>query len=145
MQAAELMAGALCRLNLEHGFVVHGSDGLDEITTTGPTSVFEVRPGIVKRLEWQPSDFGLPVAEASALKGSGLEENTAIARAILGGEKGSCRDIVLANAAAALVVAGKTTSLMEGVRLAEAAIDSGAALGKLEGLVRFTQSCNFSE
>ncbi len=145
MQAAELMAGALSRLDLEHGFVVHGSDGLDEITTTGPTSVFEVKPGIVERHEWKPSDFGLPVAEASRLKGSGLEENTSIARAILCGEKGPCRDIVLANAAAALVVAGKTDSLLEGVRLAETAIDSGAALGKLEALVRFTQSCNFSE
>ena len=145
VQAAALMAGALSRLELQHGFVVHGSDGLDEITTTGPTTVFEVRPGEVKQLQWSPQDFGLPQTEAAALKGRSLDENCSIARAILGGEKGACRDIVLANAAAALLVADKAADLLEGVRLAAESIDSGAAAKKLDSLVRFTQSCQFSE
>ena len=145
VKAAALMAGALSRLELQHGFVVHGSDGLDEITTTGSTTVFEVRPGKVDQLQWHPSDFGLPLADPASLKGSGLDENTAIARAVLAGEKGPCREIVLANAAAALVVAGKTKDLREGVKMAEASIDSGAAANKLQGLVDFTRSCNFSE
>ena len=145
VQAAALMAGALSRLELQHGFVVHGSDGLDEITTTGSTTVFEVKPGEVKQLEWHPRDFGLPQTDASALKGRSLDENCAIARAILGGEKGPCRDIVLANAAAALVVADKASDLLEGVKLAALSIDSGAAARKLDALVRFTQSCQFSE
>ena len=145
VQAAALMAGALSRLELEHGFVVHGSDGLDEITTTGSTTVFEVRPGQVKQLEWHPQDFGLPQASAADLKGRSLDENCSIARAILSGEKGSCRDIVLANAAAAVVVADKATDLLDGVRLAAQSIDSGSAAKKLEALVRFTQSCQFSE
>ncbi len=145
VQAAALMAGALSRLELQHGFVVHGSDGLDEITTTGSTTVFEVKPGEVKQLEWHPQDFGLSQTDAAALKGRSLDENCAIARAILGGAKGPCRDIVLANAAAALVVADKATDLLEGVKLAALSIDSGAAAKKLEALVRFTQSCQFSE
>ena len=135
--AAELMAGALAQLGLERGFVVHGSDGLDEITTTGTTTAFEICEGHVMRRTFSPEDFGVERGEPSALKGLGKEGNTAIARAVLGGAMGAQRDIVLVNASAALVAAGKATDFREGMRLARESIDSGAAWGKVEELVRF--------
>jgi len=101
--AAELMAGALAQLGLERGFVVHGSDGLDEVTTTGPTLAFEIRGGKVERRTLTPEDFGVERADAAALKGADKERNIAIARAVLGGTAGPQRDIVLVNASAALV------------------------------------------
>jgi len=135
--AAELMAGALAQLGLERGFVVHGSDGLDEITTTGTTTAFEICEGHVMRRTFSPEDFGVERGEPSALKGLGKEGNTAIARAVLGGAMGAQRDIVLVNASAALVAAGKAADFREGMRLARESIDSGAAWGKVEELVRF--------
>src|SRR5580765_7322072 len=93
--AAELMAGALAQLGLERGFVVHGSDGLDEITLTGPTVAFEIRAGSVQRRMLSPEDFGVDRVEPSALKGADRETNTAIARSILAGTSGPQRDIVL--------------------------------------------------
>src|SRR5690242_10877670 len=86
-RAAELIAGALAALELEHGFVVHGNDGLDEITTTGPSIVFEVRAGRVEKRTVSPEDFGVPVATASALRGGDREKNLAIAREVLGGQR----------------------------------------------------------
>ncbi len=136
---AELIAGALAALGLERGFVVHGSDGLDEITTTGPTLVFEIRHGQVTRQTVAPEDFGVALARPEDLNGGDAARSLAIAHAILGGAPGPQRDIVLVNAAAALVAAGKAGSFQEGVGLAAAAIDSGAALAKAEALVRFTQ------
>src|SRR5215472_6739933 len=97
-KAAELMAGALAALDLPRGFVVHGSDGLDEITTTGETLAFEIRNGTVERRILHPKDFGVPTAPLIALKGGGKEINAAIAREILCAAKGPCRDIVLVNA-----------------------------------------------
>lgn len=137
-RAAELMAGALAELGLERGWVVHGSDGLDEITTTGPTLVFEVARGTVTRRTVAPPDFGLPVAPALELKGGGRELNREIATAVLDGGKGPTRDIVVANAAAALLLAGRAASLEEGVRAAGESIDSGAARRKVRALAEFS-------
>ena len=145
VEAAQLMASALARLGLEHGFVVNGADVGDEISTTGPTRVFEVRPNSVEEHVWTPETFGLPLANASDLLGGDVDQNAAIAHAIFRGEKGPKRDIVLANAAAALVVSGKAATLIEGVAIAVSAIDSGAAARKLGALIRFTQTCTFSE
>jgi len=136
--AAELMAGALAQLGLRHGFVVHGSDGLDEITTTGPTLLYEVRDGKVERRELEPADFGLRPAAIADLAGGDRNRNLEIARAILAGERGPARDIVLANAAAALVVAGKTDTFLEGVAIAVVSLDSGAARAKVAALAQFT-------
>jgi anthranilate phosphoribosyltransferase len=136
--SAELMAGALAALGLKRGFVVHGSDGLDEITTTGPTLVFEISRGAVIERRLHPSDFGLPCTHPEALRGGDPEFNCGIANEILSGARGPQRDIVLANAAAALVAAGKSDSFQEGAKLAGETIDSGAARAKAEALARFT-------
>jgi len=134
---AELIAGALAALGLERGVVVHGSDGLDEITTTGPTLAFEIRHGKVERMTLTPDDFGVAIARPEDLTGGGRERNWAIAREILEGARGPQRDIVLVNAAAALVAAGRTDDFREGMALAAAAIDSGAARAKVEALSHF--------
>jgi len=136
---AELIAGALAALGLERGFVVHGSDGLDEITTTGPTVAFEIRHGEVVRRTLTPDDFGVPLARPEDLRGGDRHKNLEMARAILAGATGPQRDIVLVNAAAALVAAGKASGFTEGVAIAARAIDSGAATKKAEALARFTQ------
>ena len=137
-RAAELMAGALAGLGLERGFVVHGSDGLDEITITGPTLVFEIRAGAVERRTVEPGDFGVGQARPEDLRGGSKEVNAGIAREVLQGAPGPRRDIVLVNAAAALVAAGAAENFREGMSRAAAAIDSGAAREKLEGLARYS-------
>jgi anthranilate phosphoribosyltransferase len=137
--AAELIAGALAKLGLNRGFVVHGSDGLDEITTTGPTLVFEIRDGGVERRTLEPADFALPTVESEALKGGDTARNAEIARAVLSGEHSPYRDVVLANASAALVASGIVGTFLEGVAVAAVSIDSGAARSKVEALARFTQ------
>jgi anthranilate phosphoribosyltransferase len=138
-KTASLIAGALAALGLPRGFVVHGSDGLDEITTTGPTLVFEIRNGAVEERTVEPADFGVRIAAPQTLKGGDPARNAEIANAILAGQTGAARDIVLVNAAAALVVAGKVETFLEGVALAVVSIDSGAAKGKVEALARFTR------
>lgn len=120
--------------------MVHGSDGLDEITTTGPTLVFEIRDGGVERRTLEPSDFALPTAAAADLRGGDQARNAAIAHAVLSGERGPQRDIVLANAAAALVAAGRVETFLEGAAIAAVSLDAGAARGKAEALARFTQT-----
>lgn len=139
LEAAELMATALAALGLTHGFVVHGADGLDEVSTTGPTSAFEIRGGKAGRHIFQPEDFGVSRCSLEDLRGGDVETNAAIARDILGGAPGPRRDIVLVNAATALVAAGKARSLKDATKLAIASIDSGAARRKLEELAAFTQ------
>ena len=136
--AAQLIAQALRALGLTRGFVVHGSDGLDEITTTGATLAFEIHAGTVSEHCWHPDDFGVPVAGAAALQGGDTATNAAIAREILSGCPGPRRDIVLVNAAAALVAAGKAESFREAMPAAATSIDSGAARAKLEALARFS-------
>ncbi|HWC95382.1 MAG TPA: anthranilate phosphoribosyltransferase [Candidatus Sulfopaludibacter sp.] len=135
--AAELMAGALAALGLQHGFVVHGSDGLDEITTTGPTLAFEITDGRVERRTLEPADFAIRLATPSDLAGGSAERNCAIARAVLAGEHGPHRDIVMVNAAAALVAANKVDTFLEGMAIAAVSLDSGAARGKVEALAQF--------
>lgn len=138
-QAAGLMAEALAVLELRRGFVVHGSDGLDEITTTGPTTVFEIRDGRVEKRTLTPDDFGVRTASPEELKGGDSACNRRIAHTVFAGDRGPCRDIVLANAAAALVAAGQVETFLEGAAIAAVSIDSGAARAKAEQLARFTQ------
>lgn len=132
------IAEALARLGVCRAFVVHGVDGLDEITTTGRTRLAEVRDGEVNEREVGPEEFGLPRASSQDLAGGERDENAAILDAILSGERGPKRDIVVANAAAALVAAGRAAGFAAGARLAAESIDSGKAREKLEELVRFT-------
>ncbi|MFT5369926.1 MAG: anthranilate phosphoribosyltransferase [Candidatus Latescibacterota bacterium] len=130
----ETLATVLGTLGSEHVFVVHGLDGLDEMTLTGPTRVSELKNGSVSTYDVSPSDFGLSQASASDLAGGEADENAAMTLAILKGETGPKRDIVLLNAAAAIVAGGKAADLAEGVKVAAEAIDSGNALAKLDGL-----------
>ncbi len=134
------LAEVLGKLGAERAWVVHGADGMDELTTTGPTLVAELDRGAVRRFEVAPEDAGLPRARLADLKGADPATNAAAIRALLGGEAGPYRDIVILNAAAALVVAGRAADLAEGAAKAAAAIDSGAALAKLESLVRVTNA-----
>jgi anthranilate phosphoribosyltransferase len=138
--AAQLMADALATLGLKRGFVVHGSDGLDEITTTGPTLAFEIRDGHVERRTLEPSDFGVTPVHPEALKGGDVARNVEIAKAVLAGAPGPQREIVLVNASAALVAAGMAETFLHGMALAVVSIDSGAARKKAEDLARFTCS-----
>ena len=137
LHAAELMAGAIAALGMRRGFVVHGSDGLDEITTTGPTSAWEIRDGRVEARVLEPSDFAVQTATADDLRGGDRQVNLEIANAVLAGARGAQRDIVLVNAAAALVAAGKAETFLEGMALGVVSIDSGAAGGKVEALAGF--------
>lgn len=138
--AGDLIAGALAALGLGRGFVVHGSDGLDEITTTGPTRVWEIRDGEIAQRVVDPSDFAVSQASAADLKAGGKDENLRAARAILAGEPGPRRDIVLINASAALVAAGQAETFREGVALAARSIDSGEAWQKAERLAEFSRA-----
>ncbi len=134
-----LAAQALARLGSKCALVVHGSDGMDEITLTGTTRFAHVHAGGLRHGTLGPADFDLPPASADALAGGGPEKNSAILRAVLSGEKGPARDIVIINAGAALRVAGTAGSWAEGAALAAKSIDSGAAAAKLASLVAFSQ------
>jgi anthranilate phosphoribosyltransferase len=140
LDLVEKVAEALSMLGTHRAFVVHGLDGLDEITITGPTRVAEVREGSVRTFEITPDEFGLKCASLEQIAGGDAVENAEIVRNILGGEKSARRDIVLMNAVAALVAAGKADLMDHALPLAAQSIDSGAALRKLEELVRFTQA-----
>jgi len=136
---AELMAEALAALGLARAFVAHGADGLDEITTTGATLLFEIGPGQLTRRRVTPEDFGVPEAAPEDLRGGDARHNAEIARAVLGGAHGPQRDIVLVNASAALVAAGKAADFCQGVRQGAQSIDDGTARQALEQLAAFTQ------
>jgi anthranilate phosphoribosyltransferase len=136
----EPMATVLGRLGCLHAWVVHGSDGLDELTTTGPSAVAAVKDGRVTTFQVEPGDAGLPTAAPDDLKGGDAETNAAAIRALLGGEHGPFRDVVLFNAAAALVVAERATDLRHGVAIARDAIDSGRARHALDRLVAITRT-----
>jgi anthranilate phosphoribosyltransferase len=137
----EKLAEALSMLGTHRAFVVHGLDGLDEITITGATRVAEVREGSVHTYEITPQEFGMPRAPLEEIAGGAdAAENAAIVRSVLSGEKSAKRDVVLMNSAAAIVAAGKSSQLREAAGIAAKSIDSGAAIAKLEALVRFTQS-----
>ena len=139
-EAALLMpvAQALRRLGIRHGMVVHGLDGLDEVTTTQETQALEVRGGVVESLRLRPEDFGLPRATLEDLRGGEAEENARIARDVLRGTPSRKRDIVALNAGCAIYVADRASSLQEGVAKAETALASGRALALLERVVELS-------
>jgi anthranilate phosphoribosyltransferase len=141
LDLVEKVAEALSMLGIHRAFVVHGLDGLDEITITGPTRVSEVREAQVHTYEIDPEEFGISRAPLEAISGGAdAAENAAMVRKVLAGEKSARRDVVLMNAAAALVAAEKSDHMKDGVALAGKSIDSGAAMKKLESLIQFSQS-----
>lgn len=138
-ELVEPLAEALGRLGAERALVVHGGDGMDELTTTGPSHAALYSQGKVGPMEVDPTALGLPLARLDELAGGTPEENARTTRAILEGEAGPKRDIVLLNAAAALLVVERALSLEEGIALAAESIDSGAARAKLSALAQATQ------
>ena len=139
-ELTELVARSLSLLGSRRAWVVHGADGLDEISTTGYTKVSECRDGAVNTFYLHPSDVGVPKATPESLKGGDAAANAAIARDVLAGARGPARDIVLMNAAAALLISGAAADLVEGMTLAEAALDQGRAGTVLDRLVRASQA-----
>jgi anthranilate phosphoribosyltransferase len=137
-QWIEPLAEVLGQLGTERAWVVHGSDGIDELTTTGPSHVAELRDGKVKVFEVTPEMAGLPRAEPAAIKGADAATNAAAMTELIAGRPGPYRDIVLLNSAAALVIAGKAADLKTGAALAAQAIDSGRAKATLAELVAIT-------
>jgi len=138
-ELTELLARALMLLGSDRAWVVHGADGIDEISTTGHTKVSECRAGAVNTFYVHPVDFGMTKALPTDLKGGDASANAAIVTSILDGKQGPPRDVVVLNAGAALFVAGKVDDARAGIAQASAAIDSGAARGTLEKMVRTSQ------
>jgi anthranilate phosphoribosyltransferase len=132
------MATVLNNMGTRRAFVVHGMDGLDEISVSGPTEVAEIKDGIVRSYSITPEEFDICRAPLSAIAGGTPAENAARIRALFAGEKGPCRDITVLNAAFAIAAAGIAATPKEGISLACESIDSGAALVKLNSLVEFT-------
>ncbi len=137
---AEKMALALCKLGSHRALVVHGEDGLDEVTITGKTFVWEVRETEIQSYTITPEELGLSRANLEQLKGGTPKENAELLQGVFRGKTGPQRDVVIANAAATLVAAGKASTFSEGAALASKAIDNGEALTKLENLIKFTQN-----
>jgi len=135
----EKLAMVLQNLGCDRALVVHGEDGLDEITLTGKSRVCELKDGKINSYTVGPEDFGLSRASPDDLKGGTADENAALLRGVLGGDSGPRRDIVLMNAAAAMMAGNKAKSLEEGLKMAEEAIDKGQALDKLKRFVEFSQ------
>jgi anthranilate phosphoribosyltransferase len=133
---AEKLAMVLARLGTKHALVVHGEDGLDEVSAGAPTNVCEVKDGTVSTSVLRPSDLGLPAYAPDAVRGGSAEENADALRRVLAGEAGPLRDFTLLNAAAGLVAADLATDFQQGLLLAAQSIDSGAARDKLEAFVR---------
>lgn len=138
-ESPRVLAEALLALGTERALVVHGEDGLDEITVCGATRVAEVRDGAIREYAVSPEEFGLSRAGPGDIAGGDARQNAAIVRAVLGGEPGPRRDMVLLNAGAGLYAAGVVGGLAEGIRQAREGLDSGAALAKLEALAARTQ------
>jgi anthranilate phosphoribosyltransferase len=135
----EPLARALSLLGTEHAWIVHGADGLDEVTISDKTFVAEASNGAVRTFEIEPEEFGFDRGTLDDLRGGDAEENAAIIRSVLSGERrDQARTLVLVNAAAALHVGGLTSDLREAANLAEQSIDSGAAQTKLEQLIRMS-------
>ncbi|GMV23359.1 MAG: anthranilate phosphoribosyltransferase 2 [Acidimicrobiia bacterium] len=130
----ELLARTLGLLGTERAWVVHGADGLDELSTTGFTKVSEYHEGTVRTFYLHPADVGLPVAQASSLVGGSAQDNAALIERLLAGERGPARDIVVMNAGAGLLIAGRAASVRDGIAQAAAAIDDGRAAGALTRL-----------
>ncbi len=136
----EVLAKVLVKLGCQRGFVVHGQDGMDEITLTGPTRIAEINEGKVTLSTIEPEDFGLRRCLLTDLQGGDAEENAAIVRDVLAGAEGPKRDVVLLNAAYALIAAGIVESVDAGLQKARNVIDEGLAKAKLEGLVNLTNA-----
>ncbi|MDP3804544.1 MAG: anthranilate phosphoribosyltransferase [Candidatus Omnitrophota bacterium] len=134
----EVMAGVLKNLGVRRAFVVHGMDGLDEITITGETKISELNDGKITTYVVTPEKFGLKEAALEDIKGGSAKENAEILLSILKGSPGSMRDIVLLNSSAALVCGFKAKDFKDGVKLAKGAIDSGKALDRLQKMIEFT-------
>ena len=136
----EKLALALQGLGCHHALVVHGEDGLDEITVGGKTRVCELKDGDIKSYSVSPEDFGISRASLSSLRGGTVDENATLLRRNLAGAPGTQRDVVLMNAAAVILAGDRAGTLQQGVALAKEAVDSGRALAKLEQLIEFSQS-----
>jgi len=136
----EKLASVLQGLGCHHALVVHGDDGLDEITVTGKTRVCELKDDCIRSYSISPEDYGLPRTNLDSLKGGGVNENAALLRSILAGAPGPQRDVVLMNAGAVLLAGDREETLQQGAALAKEAIDGGHALAKLEQLIEFSQS-----
>ncbi len=132
------LAEVLGKLGSEAAWVVHGTDGMDEITITGPSRIAQLRDGRVTEFQIAPEDLGLARADADAIRGGDAATNAAALRRVLAGEPSAYRDIVVLNAAAALVVADRVGNLAEGVELAQAVLDGGKAQAALDGLIRIS-------
>jgi anthranilate phosphoribosyltransferase len=139
-QWVEPLAQVLKNLGSERAYVVHGSDGLDEITTSGPTTVAALDNGTVKTFEIAPEDVGLSKAKPETLRGGDAEANAAALLAVLKGSKGPFRDVAVFNAAAALIVAGRAKDLKEGAAMAKKSLDSGEAEGRLDRLIHISHA-----
>lgn len=138
-ELTEMFAQALKMLGSKRAFVVHGHEGLDEISVCAPTRISELNDGVIRTYDISPEQYFGESADPQELTGGEPDLNAAISRKILGGETGPRRNVVVLNAAAALVAAGKAADFGEGIRQAEAAIDSQAAAGKLEALIAYTR------
>lgn len=134
----ETVAEAMLTLGTQKAFIVHGHDGLDEISVSAPTRITEIQNGYFTTHDLYPELYFGELADPEAITGGNPDDNARITMAILGGEKGPRRNIVLINSAAALVAADKAEDLREGIRLAEVSLDSGAAMEKLQALIDFT-------
>lgn len=139
-ELTEIMASVLGELGVKHALVVHGADNLDEISITGESKISEYKDGKVVTYTIDPSEFGLRISPLAEIKGGTVEENVAILKRVLEGEDGAPRDVVLLNAAAALIAADATTNFADGLEMARVSIDSGRAKKVLENLIQFTNS-----
>ena len=139
-QWVQPLAQVLKNLGSESAWVVHGSDGLDEITTSGPTHIAALENGVVRTFDINPEDIGIARVKPDALKGGDAQANAAALMTVLKGNKGPYRDIAVFNAAASLIVAGKAKDLKEGAALAAKSLDSGEAEGRLDRLIRVSNA-----
>lgn len=140
VREARMMAAALAELHQGRSYIVHGSDGLDEVTTTGPTLILEIERGEIREWEFEPGSLGIPLSKPEDLRGGDAAENAAIASEVLRGARGSRRNIVLVNAAFAISAAHPKMTLAAALKMAEDSIDQGKALDRLEKLRRFMQA-----
>jgi anthranilate phosphoribosyltransferase len=139
-EMARRMAEVLGTLGSERALVVHGEDGMDEFTITGPSQVWELKDGTVTEYQFTPESVGLAVSDAGALAAGSAEISAEIVRSVLNGAKGPARDVVLLNAAAALVVGSASDTMSEGVKLAVESIDTGAASRAVDALAELSQT-----
>ncbi|MDM8535589.1 anthranilate phosphoribosyltransferase [Desulfobacterales bacterium HSG17] len=138
-ELTEMFANALRLLGTKRAFIVHGHDGLDEISVCAPTRISELNDGMIRTYDIRPEQFFGKSADQEDMTGGNPEENAEITKNILNGEKGPKRDVVVLNASAALIAAEKTKDFQSGIKMAEAAIDSGKAMEKLKALAEYTQ------